>query len=145
MNFAHRHPLPAKRRWIDAVLPQNALDRAAPNHVAEIVQGTLHPGISPRFVLAHHPEDQLCDFVGFARSSGSAPLAPIVLFRHQLAIPTQDGIGRGDRGYLGQEFPAQEMAKDCQSASVSVREVQLVIGEPVLEDLILPLEVVDLL
>ena len=37
------------------------------------------------------------------------------------------------------------MAKDRQSAAVGVREVRLVIGELVLEDMILPLEIVDLL
>ena len=44
-------------------------------------------------------------------------------------MPTQDRIGCGDRGHLGQQLAAQPLAQNCQSAPISVREIQFPVAK----------------
>ena len=117
-EFRPRHPLPANRRGIDAVLPQNALDRAASNCVAEVLQCPFHMRVSPALVFMDHFEDQLDELSGFPGSPGSTLFAPIVLFRHLLPIPSQDRVGGSERGHLGQQLAPQFLAKNCEASSI---------------------------
>jgi hypothetical protein len=101
--------------------------------------------LSPALVFTHHLEHQLDDLRGFPRPPRATALAPIVFLCHLFSIPSQDRVGCRDRSHLGQQLAAQFLAKNSQSASVSIREFQFPATELLLEDLILGLQVVHLL
>jgi hypothetical protein len=48
----------ARGCWLEAVLPQDALDRVAADPMAEVVQRTDQSRVTPRRVLRRHPDDQ---------------------------------------------------------------------------------------
>lgn len=127
------------------MLPQNALDRAASDRVAEVLQCAFHPRVSPALVFTHHLEHQLDDLLGFPWPPGSTVLASIVLVRHLFPIPSQDGIGRSERGHLGQQLAAQFHAKNREASSIGVREIQFPVPKLLLEDAVLGHQVVNLL
>jgi hypothetical protein len=69
--------------------------------VAEIVQSSLDPIITPGRILPGEPQDQIHDHLGSPRSAhGFALLAVIPFLGHKLSVPAEDRVGRDDRGQL---------------------------------------------
>jgi hypothetical protein len=140
-----RHASPSLRCRVDTVLSQDPLDRVAPQLVTEVLQGTLDAGVAPGLVLPRHPEHQLRDLSAFPRPSRSSSLAAIVLLGHQLPIPAQDRLGRGDGRHRRQPLPPQFLAQRGQPSSLRVREADPLAAELLPEQAVLSLQEIDLL
>ena len=85
---------------------QDARDRRTADVVAQVLQRTLHARVAPCGVLGRHPNDERSEACLQARTAAMAgAIRPLA--RHQLAVPTQNGVRRHDGRDL-REQPATE-------------------------------------
>jgi hypothetical protein len=76
-----------------------------------------------------HADDQRCDVDLYARASGPALAATVVLFRYELAVPAQDGVGRADRSDASELLAPYCLALDRQSSSLRVGQPKTALRE----------------
>src|SRR5262245_48322073 len=62
-----RHLIAARRRRLDTVPPENALDRVAADLMAEATQRADEPRVSPRRVLGRQPDNEPLQIVARRR------------------------------------------------------------------------------
>jgi hypothetical protein len=91
---------------------------------AKVLECTAKARVSPGGILARHHKEllDLVRAIGCA-AVRSPPLAPVVLRRDFLAIPAEDGLGRRERGDLGQQSSPER-------PSLFGKKPALRIGEP---------------
>jgi hypothetical protein len=91
--------------------------------MAEILERTLNPRVAPRRILRRHANHQtlnLCPDTGSSRSaSGVRPLA-----RHQLAMPSENGVRRDDRGNPRERATAEAPADHGETAPFIIAQAQ---------------------
>jgi hypothetical protein len=80
-------------RRLDPAPIQNISDCAASQLVSKIGYGTLDAAITPGTVFFRQANNQSLYFFSGAGASWSALLMPVVLFRDQFTVPSQQGIG----------------------------------------------------
>jgi len=106
-----RRSLASLRRWFDAVILEDPLDRVAPDHVPEESHPIADSGVAPSRVLlgqANHQGDEM-------RLGSSARLAlprTVVLRGDQAPIPAQDRIRCDDPGEVAEESPSRELLSE---------------------------------
>ena len=83
----------------------------------------LDASVSPGRILAGHAQGEIGD--SFHDAGSTAPLLARMgpLGRDESVMPSQDRVGRDDRGVLGEYLPTELLPADREPAS-------LVIGEP---------------
>jgi len=94
------------------------------NLVAQIAQGALDAPIAPVPVLFGHSDHQGLDHAGSARSPWFAIATTVILQRNQLPMPSQERLGRDNRGDLRQKLPAETFGLSGQSTAVVVIKPQ---------------------
>ena len=70
-------------------------------------------------------------------------LAVIPLCSHQFPVPAQNRIRSHDRRYLLEHLPPEDLAFDCQTASLVISEQDTFLAELVSEHVILGSKVLD--
>ena len=83
-----------------AIVEQNALDRVAPDFVAEIAEGASDSRVSPTRVVTGYSDDQLLDLRRSLWASSAAGEAAIVLLGDQPAVPSKQRVWRHQPGDL---------------------------------------------
>ena len=69
------------------------------------------PVIAPRAILLGHADDQRLQLLGNHGATGSLALCgAIKLLGHELAVPTENGVGLDDRRHFRQRLLAQLLA-----------------------------------
>jgi hypothetical protein len=104
-----RRPGPARRR-IDARSTQDLPHGGRRNCHAELDELAMDAAVPPQRILLRQADDKAGDARTCRRPSWLAPLARVVLPRHQLAVP-----GQQRRGCHGEDFgPAPSRYQPCQ-------------------------------
>jgi hypothetical protein len=101
--------------------------------------------VAPAWVLFGESKREIYDNLPHARPTRFLLSAKRVIpfLSHPLSMPAKDRIGREDCPDLQEEFPAQELTFDSQSAPLVVIEENPLLTEFLPQDLILGTEVVD--
>src|SRR5215472_15543481 len=98
------------RRRVDTVPLQDIADRLVRDSVAEIGECPEDTIVTPTRIFPRHFYQGLQLWID-PRSSGVAPvLGAIELAGNQFPIPSQNCIGLGFAGQLGQGFPPEALA-----------------------------------
>jgi hypothetical protein len=104
--------------------------------MAEMLQGTLDPRVTPRGVLRRHPNHQRAEVsLKFGTPAAGAHIRPLT--GHQLAIPSKTGIGRDDGRDLSEQPTSKPMPQVGEAAALAVIQAQSSPFEPCLEDAVL--------
>ena len=74
------------------MLEKNSLDRISTDLVSQVVERSSDSGVAPTRIVASHSEDQLPDFSRSSWTTGASALAPIILSRDQLPVPSEQSI-----------------------------------------------------
>jgi hypothetical protein len=125
MSLDERHPrrsLAAQRRWVDAVLLQDPLDRVAADVEAVVPQRASEPGVSPSRVLLGHLEQQADDLGWLRWPARTALWGPVVLRGDEIPIPAEDRVGAGDGGDFAQGLTAERLGESGEAAALRVRQ-----------------------
>ncbi len=77
---------------------QDALDRVSPDIVADVEQSALDARIPPAWVVRGHRADEVGDSAAGSGPPRAPTMASVVLFRHQIAVPTQPRVACDDAG-----------------------------------------------
>jgi hypothetical protein len=81
--------------WRDALFLEDASNRGPAHVIAEVLHGALNPRIAPGRVFGRHAHDQRPDvYVQTGTSSRATGVRPLA--EDQLAMPSEDGVRRGD-------------------------------------------------
>jgi hypothetical protein len=119
-----RHGLFALRSRWDAVTFQDVAHRLGANRIAQVGQRTHNAVIPPRAILAGHLYHQVFDLSTDARTANRRlGLGTITLLVRKHAVPSQDGVGLGNRRYLFQSLLAQLLTQLGERFAVAVHEV----------------------
>jgi len=100
------------------VLRENTLDGRPPNVVAQVLQSVAQPRLAPCRVLGGHLQQQSHDLRCLLRPPCPTLLAAVVLRRHQLAVPAENGVRRRDRRHFLQRPPAKRLTQLRQAPDV---------------------------
>jgi len=88
----------------------------------EIVECSANSGVAPARVVSSHQEDQLLD-VGFGpRATWPSVIAPVVLLRDQVSVPTKQGIWCHPGPDLEEPFTADRFCLDGESEALPIGE-----------------------
>src|SRR5262249_1192292 len=110
---------------LDAVVPEDSLDRVAGDFVAEAVQPAADSRVAPRRVLRRHRGHERGDVGRGAGATGGSRLRAGVLLGDEAAVPTEDRV-RGDYACDVREATATEgLSLDSQAAPLVVSEPEL--------------------
>ena len=124
----------------DAVPSKHATDSFVRHLMAEVGQGAGDAIVAPRCVLLGKAENQLLDLSFDPGPTGPSLLGPIVLLRHKPPVPRQDGLGRHDRGDIGQRPDAEALSELCEPSTLMVGQRDAT-AELRAQDLVLPCEI----
>lgn len=111
-------------RRIDASIAEDALDGAAREVMAEVVESASNTRVAPRRIVPSHAQDERRQVRLRYGAPRAAPTAPIVLASHELSVPAQQRITRHDSGDTRQHGLAQGCALDCHASPLLVGEAQ---------------------
>jgi hypothetical protein len=88
----------------------------------DVLQRALDPRVAPGRVLLCHPHDQAADLGQYTPSRGASRVGPFM--SHEVSVPSQQRIGRHDRGDLPQCPPSQLKRPHGKPPSVVIGETQ---------------------
>src|SRR5262245_19793551 len=108
---------------LDAVVPEDSLDRVAGDFVAEAVQPAADSRVAPGGLLGRHADHERDDVRRGAGATGGARRRAGVLVGDEPAVPTEDRV-RGADACDVPEAPATE------SLSLPSQAAPLVVSEP---------------
>ncbi len=74
------------------MLEKNALDRIPAYLVSQVVKCPSDSGVAPTGIVASHSENQLPYFGCGSWTTGTSALAPVILFRDQFPVPSEQSI-----------------------------------------------------
>jgi hypothetical protein len=114
----------ALRSWLDAVVLEDRFDRVASDVVAETFQRAADACVAPSRVVGHHAYDKGSDVGRGVRATRTSRLRAVVLLGDERPVPAEDGVGCHDAGNARELTTAEDLAFDCETASLVVREVQ---------------------
>lgn len=120
--FLPRHALAPRACWLEPVAPQDPLDRVAADLVAEVVQRTDQPRVTPGGILRCHPDGELFHVSGHGRTPGPTARRAVGLAGDQLAVPAQDRLGRDQASELAQPATTDDPALDGQASPLVIGE-----------------------
>ena len=126
----------------NALGSQDARDRRTADVVAQVLQRTLNARIALCGVLGRHPNDERCEACLQARTAAMVgAIRPLA--RHQLAVPTQNGVRRHDGRDLREQPATEPVSSFGEASALAVGETQALPGEPGLQEAILFAKVRD--
>ena len=104
---------------------EHVSDRLVRNLVAQIRQGTDNPVVPPTAILLSHPDDESFQSRIDARPAGiaSAP-GSVELLCNELSVPSQNGVGFGHAGYLGQSLAPESLPDLGKRGSLRILKAQ---------------------
>ena len=142
-----RQPLAALGRRFDAVFEEDSLDGVASDIDVEVVERTPDSAVSPPHVFVCHPNDEGANLVCGSRSarSGTTLLAAVVLVGDQLAVPAQDGVGRGDGSNFSEELATEGLPLYGQASPPLLAEADrlVAVSEPAAQEVDIVREAVE--
>jgi hypothetical protein len=117
--------LAAFRRWRDAVPIQNVPDRLVRELVAEIGESASDAIVTPACVFFSHADNESLQIgCNAGPSRVGATLRAVELAGDQTAIPSEDGFGLRNTGYLRQALPPEALADFGESRALGIRKTQ---------------------
>src|SRR5690242_6614929 len=90
--------------------------------MAEILERTLDPRVAPRRVLFRHPHHELSDLGEYAATSYPLGVGPFP--GNALPVPSEQRVGRDDRGDFAQGLTAQTVGSRGESPPIIIGEAQ---------------------
>jgi hypothetical protein len=119
-----RHGRFALRGWWDAVTFQDVAHRLVADAIAQVGQGPHNAVIPPRTILSGHPHHEVFNLSLNARTANRLRgLGTIALPVRACAVPSQDGVGLGNRRNLCQGLLAQLLANLGECLAIAIREL----------------------
>jgi hypothetical protein len=105
--------------------------------MANVLERALDPRVTPRRILGRHPHDELPDFEKYPAPTSFSSVRPLP--RNQLAMPSQQRVGRRDGRDLPQGRAAHPVCPRRQPSAIVVGQTQptpakLATQEPVFFD-----------
>ena len=128
-----RRLLPA---WWNSVGVQDPCDGRAADAVAHVLQCALNPCVPPGRILRRHPNHQRSEMCLQARRMAAAgTIGPFA--RHQLAVPSQDGIRRYDCRNLRQQTSSEAVSQLRQAPPLVILKPKALPRKPAFQESIL--------
>ena len=121
---------------------QDVGDRRPANPVADVVQRTLDPCVSPARILSRHSDGEFRNDLHYSTSARGSPLVGPLL-SNELPVPTQDGVGCDERCNLGESPSPNSFAAHGKPSPLRVGQSKSSSTELLLEDAVLFAEIVD--
>jgi hypothetical protein len=110
--------------------------------MTQILQGALDAGVAPARVLGCHPHDEaanLQDHAGASRSTlGVRPLPG-----DELAVPTENRVGRDNRRHLHEQATTEPRAQDSQAPPLVIGEAHALVAQLRFQDAVFFAQVLD--
>jgi hypothetical protein len=117
--------LSSDRRRLNASLFEDALNGRSPQVMAHVAERATKARIPPRRVLSRHRQQLFEPLIPRTWPTGPTPRrGSVVLGRHPLAVPAQNGFRRGQRRDLGQPLSSERFAADGEQPALGVAEPQ---------------------
>ena len=113
-------PLTTLRCGFETVVAEDALDRVPVDLVSQVRQSVTNASVTPGRTISRHRQDELHDVLLRSRPPWAPLFRSVVLLRHEATVPSQDRVGRNDRGDLYENLSAHNLSLDRQTASLIV-------------------------
>jgi hypothetical protein len=113
---------PRGNGW-QAVGLQDPGNRRATHAMSDVLQRALDPGVAPRRIVLRHPDDEALDFFEPA-ATVRPPLRVRPFPSDELPVPSEQGIGRDDRGHVTQCPTSQSVRKSRETPSVVMSQAK---------------------
>src|SRR3989442_15988950 len=98
------------RRW-EAMALEDVAHGLVTDRVPEVGQGAHDPVVAPGAILLRHADDQRLQLlVNRGTPRGLALLGTVTFLRHELTVPSENGVGLDDLGDFLQGFLPQLLA-----------------------------------
>jgi hypothetical protein len=110
------HPLLSN--GVESVIEKDPFDCVSCDFMTEIVERSSNSGAAPTRIVAGHSEDQHPDFNRSSWTSGASPLAPVILSRDQLTVPSEQSIWSHQGLDLGEDFPTDLLGLRRKAAAL---------------------------
>jgi hypothetical protein len=125
------------RDWRQPRRLQDPANRRAAHAMANVLERALDPRVTPCRILCRHPHDELPDFEKYPAPTSLSSVRPLP--RNQLAMPSQQPVGRRDGRDLPQGRAAHPVCPRRQPSAIVVGQTQptpakLATQEPVFFD-----------
>ena len=93
-----------------------------PTRLAQVLQGALDPRVAPGWIVRRHPNDQCSEVCLQARTMAAADtICPFA--RHQLAVPTQNGVRRHEGCDLREQVATETVSQFGQTTALMILEL----------------------
>jgi len=128
---------------IESMLEKDPFDRISTDLVSQVVERSSDCGVAPARILAGHSEHQLPYFGRGSRTTGASALAPVILSRDQLTVPSEKSI-RGDQGlYFEEPLSANLLGLQRESSTLLISEAESLPARLLSQDAVFLLEIFD--
>ena len=115
-----RRPLTARR---NALGLEDARNRRPGYTMPDIFQRPLDSRVAPARIVGHHADRQTPDLASYARSAGALPgVRPLA--GDQLSVPSENRVGRDERGELVQRAATEPVSQHRQTPALSIVQSQ---------------------
>jgi len=122
-----RLPLPPDR--VESVFEQDPFDRISTDLVSQVVERSSDSGVAPARVVASHSEDQLSNFSCSSRATRASALTPVILFRDQLSVPSEQRIRGHQSLYLEEPSSADLLGLYREPSTLRIGEAEPLLAE----------------
>lgn len=109
----------AFRTWRDALGLQDAGNRGPSDTMTKILERSLDARVPPARIVRRHPDNQASDLNQHSRSA-RPPSREGPLPRNQIAMPSENGVGRDERRNFSQHAASESLPQHGEPSALTI-------------------------
>ena len=111
--------------------------------VSEVGERVADPHVAPPGILQGHSGDEFRELAWCHRPASTSASTAVVLPGDQPAEPAENRVGCDNPGHLAQALASEQLAPDCKTTALIIRETQTPAAELLTQNPILFSQLVD--
>lgn len=110
-------------------LEKDLLDRVAPDLMPVVEKRSSDPYVAPARILASHLQDQSLDIHRGLRPTRPSALAPIILSRDQLSVPSEQSVWGHEGLDFGEPSSADFLSLQAETPALLIGEADSLLAQ----------------